>query len=225
MTATRHQRRPPGRDATRNDALVLQAAREVLAESGPQASMEQIATRAGVGVGSIYRRFPSKDALIDELVRLVMEDLDTAAEAALADDDGGGLERFLHGLGRSFVEHRRYAALMLARGGDETGTRRVRRQIAQLTDNARGAGTLNPEVTLGDVMALIWSLRALAETTGDVAPGAWKRHLDIHLDGMRGTHGSHWSKPITDRQLAKLAPREGGHVTTATGSSHGDDNG
>lgn len=207
MPAAQAPRRAPGRDATVNDARVLQAAREVFAESGTQASMEQIATRAGVGVGSIYRRFPSKDALIDELVRLVMADVEAAGVQALTSDEGAGLEQFLRALGASFVEYRRYAGLMLAAGGDEASTRRVRRQIAQLTDNARAAGTLNHDVTLGDVMALIWSLRALSETAGDIAPGAWQRHLDIHLTGMRAPSGSHWSTPISERQLAQLAPR------------------
>ena len=61
---------PGRRDAVRNYHRVLDAAREVLGESGADASMEEIAARAGVGVGTVYRRFANKDALIDELVRL-----------------------------------------------------------------------------------------------------------------------------------------------------------
>jgi AcrR family transcriptional regulator len=57
--------------------------------------MEEIACRAGVGVGTVYRRFASKDALIDELVRLAMEEVTAAAEQALARADGHGLEDFL----------------------------------------------------------------------------------------------------------------------------------
>ncbi|MGH3494893.1 MAG: helix-turn-helix domain-containing protein, partial [Sciscionella sp.] len=71
--------RAPRRDALRNDAVVLQAAREVLAEQGPQASMESIAVRAGLGVGTIYRRFTSKDALLDAIARLFVEEMDQAA--------------------------------------------------------------------------------------------------------------------------------------------------
>ncbi len=215
MPTTRAQRRTPGRDTAPNDARVLQAAREVLAELGPHASIEQIAARGGVGIGSIYRRIPSKDALIDELIRLVMDDLDAAARTAMANEDGTGLDQFLRVLGASFVEHRRYATLMLARGSDETATRHVRTQIAALTDNARRAGTLNPDVTLGDVMSLIWSLRALAETTGELAPHAWQRHLEIHLAGMRALRGSQWPRPITDRQLAQLAQRKPERTPTA----------
>ncbi|MEK8169633.1 helix-turn-helix domain-containing protein [Streptomyces sp. M19] len=77
--------RAPRRDALRNDAIVINAARAVFAELGPQASMESIATRAGLGVGTIYRRFPGKDALLDAIARLLTEEIDQAAAAALED--------------------------------------------------------------------------------------------------------------------------------------------
>lgn len=175
--------RAPRRDAVRNDARVLEAARDVLAESGPQASMEEIAARAGVGVGTIYRRFASKHALIDALVALVMDDLTRAAERALAATDGTGLRSFLTVLGESFYAHRRYAGLMLGRG-DETRGERIRGHIDELVTRAVTTGAIGPHATTGDVMALIWSLRALVELTGDVAPDAWRRHLDIHLAGL-----------------------------------------
>jgi AcrR family transcriptional regulator len=72
------------RDAVRNYHRILDAAREVLGESGADASMEEIATRAGVGVGTVYRRFASKDALVDELLRLALEDVLVDTERALA---------------------------------------------------------------------------------------------------------------------------------------------
>ena len=83
------------RDAVRNYHRILDAARDVLGESGAEAGMEEIAARAGVGIGTVYRRFASKDALIDELVRLVMEEVTAAADRALTRDDGHGLEEFL----------------------------------------------------------------------------------------------------------------------------------
>ena len=100
-----------GRPATRRDAVrnyhrVVAAAREVLGESGAEASMEEIAARAGVGIGTVYRRFASKDALIDELLRLAMEQTVAAAERALARTDGHGLEEFLRAMGsRSPTTH------------------------------------------------------------------------------------------------------------------------
>ena len=96
------------RDAVRNHERILDAARDVLGESGADACIEEIAARAGVGVGTVYRRFASKDALIDELLRLVMGELTTAAQDALARSDGHGLEDLLRAFGRSFADHAQY---------------------------------------------------------------------------------------------------------------------
>jgi AcrR family transcriptional regulator len=73
---------PLRRDAARNRKRLLEAAAEVFAEQGLQASVDDVARVAGVGMGTLYRRFPTKDALIDELVReLLTEDLQDAREA------------------------------------------------------------------------------------------------------------------------------------------------
>ena len=71
--------RAPRRDALRNDAVIIDAARAVFAEQGPQASMESIASRAGLGVGTIYRRFAGKDDLLDVIAHLFVQDMEQAA--------------------------------------------------------------------------------------------------------------------------------------------------
>ena len=177
---------PPGRrDAVRNYHRVLEAARDVLGESGADASMEEIAARAGVGVGTVYRRFANKDALIDELVRLSLCEALDAAAAALACRGGDGLEQFLRELGALFAAHAKYAHLLLERSADGAAAREIRAAVQELTGRALAAGQLNPGVTVGDVMALVWAMRGLTQTTGEVAPGTWQRFLDIHLAGLR----------------------------------------
>jgi AcrR family transcriptional regulator len=179
--------RPPAarRDAVRNYHRILAAGREVLGESGAEASMEEIAARAGVGVGTVYRRFAGKDALIDELLQLALGELLAAAELALARTDGHGLEELLRALGQSFADHARYASLLLQRPTDAATGRQMRAAIAELTARAVAAGTVNSDITAADVMALIWAMRGLVQGIGEVAPGAWQRFLDIQLAGMR----------------------------------------
>ncbi len=207
MTALRHQPAATRRDAVRNYHRILAAAREVLGESGADACMEEIAARAGVGVGTVYRRFASKDALIDELLQLALEEVLASTERALARSDGYGLEELLRALGQSFADHARYANLLLQRQTDDATARRMRAATEELTARAIAAGTVNPGTTPGDVLALVWAMRGLVQATGEVAPMAWQRFLDIHLAGLRAPGPLSRTPALSSRQLSKLAPR------------------
>jgi len=179
--------RPPRalrRDALRNHERILDAAREVFGEAGAAATMEEIAVRAGVGVGTVYRRFTSKDALIDELLRLALEQLTAEAGQALARTDGYGLHELLRAFGRSFAEHARYATLLLEREPDAAATGRIRAAVDELTARSVAAGTVSSGVTTADTLALASALRGLVQTHGDLGPDAWQRFLDIHLAGL-----------------------------------------
>jgi AcrR family transcriptional regulator len=173
------------RDAVHNYHRILEAAREVFGESGANASMEEIAARAQVGIGTVYRRFASKEALLDELLRLATEDLTAAAEAALARPAGRGLEDLLRAFARSFAEHARYANLLLERRTDSPAARQIRAAIDELTARAAAAGTLAPGVTHADIMSLIWALRGLAQASPQSCP----RFLDLHLTALRPSPG------------------------------------
>lgn len=178
-------RRAPRRDALRNDAIVIDAARAVFAEQGPQASMESIASRAGLGVGTIYRRFAGKEALLDAIARLLVEEIDQAAAAALADPDpGSGLEEFLDFVGAFNAEKRRYAAALTDRvSSDEVSATEDR--VRQLTQKAVAAGHLAPDVTGEDVKALIIAIRGVVAASPDGDDAPWRRFVRIHLAGLR----------------------------------------
>jgi AcrR family transcriptional regulator len=177
--------RTPRRDAARNYERILDAARDIFGESGADACMEDIAARAGVGVGTVYRRFASKDALIDELLRLAMDELVTATRHALSRTDGHGLEELLRAFGQSFADHARYANLLLERQHDPAAARLIRQATGELTARAIAAGTISPGATVADIMALISAMRGLVQADGDLEPDAWQRFLDIHLAGLR----------------------------------------
>jgi AcrR family transcriptional regulator len=174
------------RDAVRNYERIVDAAREVLSEVGADASMEEIAARAGVGVGTVYRRFASKDALIDELLRLALDQLMIATDQAMTRGDGDGLRELLSALGQSFADHARYASLMLERPRDAYASRRISMAIEELTRRAVAAGTVRPDASAHDVLALVLAMRGLVQASNEAAPAGWQRFLDIHLAGLRG---------------------------------------
>jgi AcrR family transcriptional regulator len=114
-----------------------------------------------VGVGTVYRHFASKDALIDELLRLALEEVLSSTDRALARTDGHGLEEFLRALGQSFADHARYADLFLQRRTDDATSRRIRAAVDELTARAIAAGTVNPGTNPDDVLAIAYSAPAL----------------------------------------------------------------
>ncbi|WP_229669569.1 TetR/AcrR family transcriptional regulator [Microlunatus endophyticus] len=182
-------RRAPRRDALRNDTIVIQAARAVFAEQGPQASMEAIAARAGLGVGTIYRRFAGKDALLDAIAQTFVQEMDQAAETALADPDPAhGLERFLDFVGAFNAEKRRYAAALIDRVASDEVSARTSERVHQLTQAAVDARALAPHVTAHDIKALIVAMRAVVAVSPDGDDTAWRRFLRLHLTGLRTTH-------------------------------------
>ena len=182
---TPHPARATRRDVERNYQRVLEAAREVLGERGAEASIEEIAARAGVGIGTVYRRFASKDALIDELLRLSIQTLRSAAEAALRAPPEAGLEQYLRATGEEFAAHARYADLLLTRAADPAARATLREAVAELTRRAIRAGAVHPSVTDSDITALIWGMRGLVQAAPDLPPDAWRRYLSVHLAGLR----------------------------------------
>ncbi|MFI0941710.1 TetR/AcrR family transcriptional regulator [Streptomyces sp. NPDC021020] len=190
--------RPMRRDAVRNHQLVVEAARDVFSEFGTDASMELIASRAGVGVGTVYRRFPNKEALVDEIAGLMLKELTEVARRSLALPDGAGLEAFLRVIGRSLSEHRGYADKLV--GHKASCVELLRDRITELLVQAQQSGRVAAGVELGDVMALIWGLRGIVETGGSVVPDAWRRHLDIQLAGLRSVAVPQDSPPAATRE-------------------------
>lgn len=198
--------RPMRRDALRNHRRVLDAARDVIAEHGIEAPMELIAARAGVGIGTVYRRFPSKRALVAELVRLNMEELADSAHTARRLSGGVGLEAWLTAVGQRFSEQRGYADKLVGQA-DLKSAENLRLAVDELLEDAKAHQRIRDDITLGDVMSTAWALRGVIDTAGDIATRAWERHLEIHLAGMRtGAADDAPRRPtVTRSQLAQIS--------------------
>jgi len=190
------------RDAAKNRQRLLDAAREVFADHGLDAGVEEIAQMAGVGVGTLYRRFPTKDALIAELVHEFMKQVITLASTAKTVREGRGLEQFVYALGEVQSANRG----CLARIWSDESTAALRRQyrvlIADLLEDAT-QGTIRADASVTDLDLLFWALRGIIETAGDHAPEAWRRHAAIHLAGLRPSAGKLPLPPVDEDVVAR----------------------
>jgi len=170
-------------EARRNDLLVLDAAREVFAVHGPDAPIGAVAERAGVGIGTLYRRYGGKADLLRRLCMLAMEQTIEAAEAALAAEDAW---RGLAGYVTTCVGFRSGALGALAGTVETTPelwetSRRGRALLEEVVARARRAGGLRPDVTALDVSWLV----ELFGRHGVGDEGVRRRLLAIALDGLR----------------------------------------
>jgi len=192
-TATRAQRKAPRprADALRNRERIVSAAREMFVEFGPDAPLDEIARRAGVGNATLYRNFPDRDSLVREVVCSVMDRTAEAAELALAEtgDAFEALSRFVHA-----CADERVTALcpMVSSTFDqnhpdlEASRRRVEAMTERVMARARRAGQLRPDVGVGDVMIAVAQLSRPPAGTGCLSLDRFvHRHLQLFLDGLR----------------------------------------
>jgi AcrR family transcriptional regulator len=172
------------RDAADNQRRLLEAAVAEFSEQGMDACVEQIAARAGVGIGTFYRRFGTKDALIDHLVAELLDELVASAERLIDAGDGDGLETFLREVAAALVHHRGVLSRMWSTPQADHAVR-LRPLMLTLLRNAQTQGAIRAEVSPNDVSVLMWSLRGIIELAGPASEGACQRHLDLLLAGMR----------------------------------------
>ena len=183
--------RPLRADAERNRQRLIDAARELFAERGLDATLDDVAERAGVGVGTAYRRFPTKDDLIDALFEQELAGIVEIAEAAAAHEDPwDGLVYWMTHIIEKQVENRGLKAIMTstARGKDrvEAARGQIGPRIMPLVKRAREAGQLRPEVQPSDIPMIVFMIVSGAEYTHGADPELWRRYLAIALDGLRG---------------------------------------
>jgi len=178
-------------DAVRNRARLVAAAREVFAERGLAATLDDVAERAGVGTGTAYRHFRNKQELAAEVLgdateqivfdatdALAIEDpwdglvsfFETTAERQAADR---GLYQALAGLGRAEDKVRHWPAILDA--------------TTKLFTRARDAGVLRPDAEPGDAVVVFAMLGAAYDLPDTSAGPPWRRYLAVLLDGLRAS--------------------------------------
>ncbi len=194
------------RDATRNRARLLTAAAEVFDAHGLDAGVADIASAAGVGMGTLYRHFPTKKVLIDALVRDVLERIIEMADGALEQPDGAGLEHFLNASSAYQAAHRGCLPRLWSADHELIGT--ARELITVLLADAKQHGRVRGELTNTDITLMMWSIRGIIETTGDLAPNAWERHLDLLIAGMRPAKPALYHPPIQQRKVDQILAAE-----------------
>ena len=201
--------RPLRADAARNRARLLAAAREVFAERGLDATMDEVARRAGVGVGTAYRRFRNRDDLIAALFEERLEEFMAILDAALADDDPWrGLSGFLERSMEMQAEDRGFKELMLQSAEGPERMRRFRAQIrplvGELVRRARDAGELRPDVVEDDIVLVSLMTGAVSEFAQGVEPRLWRRSLALQLDGLRARRDGSTPLPVGPLDAAQV---------------------
>jgi AcrR family transcriptional regulator len=183
---------PPRRlraDAARNQQRIVEAARELFADHGLEITLDDVAERAGVGVGTVYRRFANKKELIAEVFEQNVGEFAIAADAAANHADAWeGLVQFFEYACTHLATNRGFSEVMLELENDLDHFTKVRDLIrptvAAIIDRARDVGALQPDIEASDFFALIHMVDALAEFSKPVNPDAWKRYMAIALNGV-----------------------------------------
>ncbi len=188
MTDTAITRERPLRaDAERNRQKILTAARAVFAERGFAATLDDIAARAGVGVGTVYRRYPDKDALIDALFEERLAGVAELGRRALAHEDPWeGFVTFMTEGAALQAADRGLKQAMLSRGRARAGRARatIVPIVTELITRAQQTGRLRADLEVVDIPIINMMVLAIADMTRAVSPDTYRRMLGIVLDGL-----------------------------------------
>ena len=177
-------------DAARNRTALLAAARAVFAERGLDAPLDEIARRAGVGNATLYRRFPTRHALIEAVFAQRMAEYARAVDDALDHDDAwSGFCDYLLRILRLQAEDRGLADLFVTTTGAPGGElERLRKHAfvgtVELVQRAKAAGELRADFEHQDLVLVLMANAGLVHRTATAAPGGWRRVAAFILDGL-----------------------------------------
>jgi AcrR family transcriptional regulator len=208
MTVDEPASRPLRKDAARNRAALVQAAREVFAERGLEASLDDIAHHAGLGVGTAYRHFANKYELAQAIFAEAIDGIVSLAELALTlDDPWDGIVGFLEGAAEAQSADRGLREVLMGVHDvdriDEIHER-LTEPLRALVERARQAGSIRADVEATDIGIVVLMLCTVADVTSDASPDLWRRYLPMLLNGLRADGGPTPSvPPLADDVLRK----------------------
>lgn len=206
-TATDSGAKPLRADAERNRTRIVEAALSLFAQRGLSVALEEVAAHAGVGIGTLYRRFGERDALIAAVFLHRVNDFADHAERAIDDaDPWQGLVSLVTYAGESFTANRGLAEVLTRpdRGDSRfmIGNDRIEKCLRTVYQRAHAVGVLRPDVTATDLVVLLQMIAMVVRLTEDAAPGTWRRYRELLLDSVRASgHVPLSTPPLTDEQL------------------------
>jgi AcrR family transcriptional regulator len=210
---TKTAERPLRRDAARNHERLVASARTLFAAEGLDVSVEEITRHAGVGMGTLYRHFPTKEELIDAVLEDAFADLLRVAEEAAADEDGwAGFTGFLEHVLELHAHHRGVKDILASREHGAAHAAKMRARIlplvGRMVERAQAQGTLRGDLTAADLPLIVWSAAGVIDRSAKVAPNYWRRYFELLLDGLRAGGATPLSQPpLTRAQLARIRQR------------------
>jgi AcrR family transcriptional regulator len=206
--------RPLRKDAELNRRKILDAAAELFAERGLGVTLNDVAHHAGVGVGTVYRRFPDKAELIDELFEQRLAEIHTLVQEAIEDPDPWhGLASFLERALEIQARDRAVKELLFNTPGGVERVAKMREKMfpmaTVLVARAQESGQLRPDAAAQDVPMLQLMIGTIIDLSRDFEPDLWRRFLAIVLQGLRADPGPpeplETAPPEPDRMQAMLS--------------------
>jgi AcrR family transcriptional regulator len=200
--------RPLRRDAERNRQRILKAASEVFNERGLEVSLDEIARHAGVGVGTVYRRFRTKEELVEALFMDRLDMVAAVADDALnAPDAWSGLVSFMERMAEIMAGDLglRQILMFATYGRDLVTIARQRNAplVERLVARAQAAGQLRTDLRQTDIVFIVFVLTEATQLAQAANPDVWRRYLTLILDGMRPERDG-----VTPLPVPALAPEE-----------------
>lgn len=181
-------------DAERNRQAILVAATSLFAQRGLSVSTDEVASAAGVGIGTLYRHFPAKQDLINGVFDQQLQGVTDAALRALdADDPWEGITRMFGELCETAAADRGMCEVITDVEEQCIAATRAKETITPLFDRivarATAAGQLRPGVSANDFVVMLSMMRGAMDMTGAMDGDKWRRYCGVLLDGVHGTPG------------------------------------